>query len=186
MNHPTLSSIAIVLMARSALAMQARERPYGIFDDHADIGSPKRVGLTLGILLLIVFSMTGLVMAEERKAIESIEKLAAPVTFTAIHSEKLKFDKPVWLTPVPGLTDASVILEHRTGKAWLLHGIGDSARKTLFADWGEGVTDGPWEGLMCLAFHPDFSNNRRFFIKHESLIEGQRHTVIVEKGVTWI
>ncbi|MCH1507038.1 MAG: PQQ-dependent sugar dehydrogenase [Verrucomicrobiales bacterium] len=168
-------------MVLPTLAMQARERPCGMFDNHRDIGSPKRAGLTLRILLLIVLSIKGLVVAEERKAIESMEKLATPVTFTAIHSEKLKFDKPVWFSPVPGLTDTSVILEHRTGKAWLLHGTGDSARKTLFADWGEAVTDGPWEGLMCLAFHPDFSNNRRFFIKHETLIEEQRHTVVVEK-----
>jgi len=82
---------------------------------------------------------------------------------------------------VPGLERVFVVLEHQTGKAWLLHKSSINDRKTLFADWGEEVSDGSWEGLMCLAFHPDFQRNRRFFIKHETLIDEQRHTVIVEK-----
>ena len=42
------------------------------------------------------------------------------------------------------------------------------------------VSDGPWEGLMCLAFHPKFSTNRRYFLKHETLRQEQRWTVLRE------
>ena len=137
--------------------------------------------MTLRVLIraTIVFSLVSGLWAQE--AVNHVELLDPPVTFTPIHEESMKFEQPVWFAPVPGLEHAFIVLEHQTGKAWLLHKSPINARKTLFADWGEEVSNGSWEGLMCVAFHPDFIRNRRFFIKHETLIDGQRHTVIVEK-----
>ncbi len=129
-------------------------------------------------LFLLALSFVKTTSAFDWKTVQFAEKLDPPVVLTPIHSGAAKFAQPVWFSPVPGLEDTHIILEHQTGKAWLLEG---KDGKTLFADWGEAVSDGPWEGLMCIAFHPSFPQNRRFFIKHEALIEGQRHTTIVEK-----
>ena len=53
--------------------------------------------------------------------------------------------------------------------------------KESFGDYSDSVSDGPWEGLMCLAFHPEFARNRRYFLKHETIRKGQRWTVLVER-----
>jgi glucose/arabinose dehydrogenase len=37
---------------------------------------------------------------------------------------------------------------------------------------------------MCLAFHPDFTQNRRYFLKHETIRDGQRWTVLVERSAS--
>lgn len=130
--------------------------------------------------------LANLIAAESDSAIQFVERLEEPIALRPLHPPELKFEQPVWCSPVPGLTDALIALEHQTGKAWLLHGAESPddesiPDKTLFADWGAAVSDGPWEGLMCIAFHPRFPENRRFFIKHETLIRGRRHTVVVEK-----
>ena len=67
-----------------------------------------------------------------------------------------------------------VVLEHRSGKAWRLDPAGQASyRKSLFGDFSAAVSDGPWEGLMCLALYPEFSTNRRYFLKHETLRQEQ-------------
>ncbi|MFT4637376.1 MAG: glucose/arabinose dehydrogenase [Verrucomicrobiales bacterium] len=133
------------------------------------------------IALIIVPALLAVASAADTKTVDYIERLETPINFVPVHGASLKFEQPVWFAPVSGLPDASIVLEHQTGKAWLLHQEADGERKTLFADWGKAVSDGPWEGLMCVAFHPDFPNNRRFFVKHETLLDGKRHTVVVEK-----
>lgn len=125
-------------------------------------------------------------LGETRSAINVVEKLDHAIVCRPLLDASARFEQPVWLGPVPGLDGTFLVLEHRTGKAWLLDGLpgeqplGEES-KSLFADWGEVVTDGPWEGLMCVAFHPDFEANRRFFIKHETMLAGRRHTVVMEK-----
>lgn len=123
--------------------------------------------------------------AAEGTAFEAIEDAPAPVAFRAIHSPDQNFSQPVWFAPVPGRPGVAIVLEHRAGKAWLLHREQErdapATRKTLFADWSDAVSDGPWEGLMCVAFHPRYPQNRRFFVKHETIDDGQRFTVVVEK-----
>ena len=133
------------------------------------------------IALIVVLARLAVASAADTKTVDYIERLETPITFVQIHGESLKFEQPVWFSPVQRLQNVSMILEHQTGKAWLLHRDAEGERKTLFADWGKAVSDGPWEGLMCVAFHPDFPSNRRFFVKHETLLDGKRHTVVVEK-----
>ena len=101
------------------------------------------------------------------------ENLDPPITCVPL-AEGLLWDRPVWMTPIPGHEGQWVVLEHRSGKAWRLD-LADQAspHKSLFGDFSAAVSDGPWEGLMCLAFHPKFSTNRRYFLKHETLRQEQ-------------
>ena len=108
------------------------------------------------------------------------ENLDPPITCVSL-AEGLLWDRPVWMTPIPGHEGQWVVLEHRSGKARRLD-LADQAspHKSLFGDFSAAVSDGPWEGLMCLAFHPKFSTNRRYFLKHETLRQEQRWTVLRE------
>lgn len=139
-----------------------------------------RLGTALGIALSLPCSPT-----RGDEAIDYIEKLTSEVAFRPAFPETKRFTQPVWCLPLPGDENQRVVvLEHQTAKAWLGRLDAPDSEKTLFADWGETVSDGPWEGLMCLAFHPRYQENRRFFLKHESLIDGQRHTMVVERRAT--
>jgi glucose/arabinose dehydrogenase len=109
-----------------------------------------------------------------------VEKAEAPIQCQPL-AESLSWDRPVWMTPIPGQDRQWVVLEHRSGKAWRLDLTDETKpQKSLFGDFSAEVSDGPWEGLMCLAFHPGFTLNQRYFIKHETMRAGQRWTVIRE------
>ena len=55
-----------------------------------------------------------------------------------------------------------------TGRIWLLEKSGTNETKTLFADLSKDVFNerGP-NGLLGLALHPQFRENRRYFVKHQ-------------------
>ncbi|MDA7632255.1 PQQ-dependent sugar dehydrogenase, partial [Verrucomicrobia bacterium] len=111
-----------------------------------------------------------------------IEVSNTPLRFSRLFPDSLRFDKPVWMSQLPNTRDQFVVLEHRTGKAFRLFLNPDGTyNKESFGDYSDSVSDGPWEGLMCLAFHPEFTRNRRYFLKHETIRKGQRWTVLVER-----
>jgi putative heme-binding domain-containing protein len=110
-----------------------------------------------------------------------ITELQEGIQFTPVHPDNLRFDKPVFVVAIPGSDQSLLILEHRTGKIWRLAIGSPEPEKLLFADLHEEVSDGPWEGLVCVAFHPAFQTNRRYFVKHEQLRDNRRFTRIVEQ-----
>ncbi len=118
------------------------------------------------------------------EAWSTIHSARESIRLEELTTDSLRFDQPVWMEQIPGVEGRHfIILEHRTGKAWRLSVSSDDApQKELFGDWSDVVSDGPWEGLMCVAFHPDYPVNGRFFIKHESIENGQRKTVLEERS----
>ncbi|MCA9150052.1 MAG: PQQ-dependent sugar dehydrogenase, partial [Planctomycetales bacterium] len=100
-----------------------------------------------------------------------ISRTAQQLTFAPLLPDELRFDKPVWAVPIPTASQDNatrsrhfLVVEHQTKRIWNLVTDDDlsATRKTLFADLGPGI---PGEGrLACLAFHPDFRHNRKYYI----------------------
>jgi putative heme-binding domain-containing protein len=111
----------------------------------------------------------------------SIPLLAKPIQFRPFHPSHIRFAGPVWFGPIPGLTNQFVVLEHQEGKIWRLEKAGDGDHKKLFLDLSAEVSVGPVEGLMCIAFHPQFATNRKYYLKHETRRAGQLRTLLVER-----
>ena len=110
-----------------------------------------------------------------------IEELDTPIQFIPLHSTAEKFDQPVWFGAHPVHAQIFVVLEHRKARIWLLDQRTVNIQKRLFADLSDQVSDGPWEGLVCMAFHPQFTQNRRYFLKHEIILDNRRFTLVVER-----
>ena len=117
----------------------------------------------------------------EEALVGDAPRAKVPARLTPLHDASVRFDQPVWASPYPNRNDTLMVLEHRKARAWLLETGDEATRKTLFADLEGDVSDGPWEGLMSVAFHPSFASNRRYFLKHETIEAGQRYTLIVER-----
>jgi putative heme-binding domain-containing protein len=122
-----------------------------------------------------------------------IPELAKPVGLVPFFGEDLRFPhafvhKPgdvrsglVWFGQLPGDPTAFIAL-HQTGKIWLLkkHPSGDT--KTLFTDMASELFNerGP-NGLLGLAFHPKFRQNRKYYVKHQVFEDQKIATVLVER-----
>jgi putative heme-binding domain-containing protein len=87
----------------------------------------------------------------------------------------------VWFSQVPGSSNLFFVV-HQTGKIWLVEKRPGADRKELFADFSAELFNerGP-NGLLGLAFHPQFRQNGKYYLKHQILEAGQIATVLVEK-----
>jgi glucose/arabinose dehydrogenase len=69
------------------------------------------------------------------------------------------FNRPTWVGVAPGDPDALWVLE-QPGRVVRLH----KGRRTTVIDLTRGVTTGAEQGLLGIAFHPDFATNRRLYL----------------------
>ena len=123
----------------------------------------------------------------------TIPELAKPVTLRPFFSELMRFphafvQKPgdvrsglVWFGQLPGAPNM-FLAGHQTGKLWLLEKSGTNESKTLFADISKDIFNerGP-NGLLGVAFHPKFRENRRYFVKHQVFEGGKIVTTVAER-----
>ena len=122
-----------------------------------------------------------------------IPELATPIVVRPFFDEQLRFphafvQKPgdvrfglVWFGQLPGIRDVFLAV-HQTGKIWLLEKHSTNDNKTLFGDFSHELFNerGP-NGLLGLAFHPRFHQNRKYYLKHQVFEEGKIATTVVEK-----
>ena len=129
----------------------------------------------------------------DRSMPANIPELAKPIALRPFFGEDLRFphafvQKPgdvrsglVWFGPLPGQSN-SFLGAHQTGKIWLLEKGATNDMKTLFADVSKDLFNerGP-NGLLGMAFHPKFRENRKYYLKHQVFEEGKIATTVVER-----
>lgn len=122
-----------------------------------------------------------------------IPELVTPVRLVPFFNEELRFPhafvhKPgdvrsglVWFGQLPGHATTFVAV-HQTGKIWLLEKHQTNDTRVLFADVGSELFNerGP-NGLLSIAFHPMFLQNRKYYLKHQVFEEGRIGTVVIER-----
>lgn len=113
-----------------------------------------------------------------------ILEVAKPVRLLPFHSEDMRFDHPVWIILKPGTARTFLVVDQQTRKIWQLEKREDGDRKTLFADLSPEAITGQFEGVMCLAFHPKFTENRKYYLNYHVREEGIFSPVIVERLAT--
>ncbi|MCZ6793661.1 MAG: PQQ-dependent sugar dehydrogenase [Planctomycetota bacterium] len=110
-----------------------------------------------------------------------IPRSQKPVRFRPIHPQELAFENPVWCGALPATDADLVVVEHHASRIWrLVRGEG-RVRKELFLDLGDQTHISSNQGLTCLAFHPRYGENRRYFLKHEVRERGEVKTTVVER-----
>ncbi|MDP3072803.1 MAG: PQQ-dependent sugar dehydrogenase [Opitutaceae bacterium] len=124
---------------------------------------------------------------------DEIPPLAKLATLRPLLPEALRFPHTVvkqpgdvrlgltWFGQIPGEENAFLVA-HQSGKIWRLERGPEGFTKTLFADFSAEVFNrrGP-NGLLGVAFHPRFRENRRYFEKHQ-IVEGDAiATLVVER-----
>ncbi len=77
----------------------------------------------------------------------------------------ITFSQPLGLVVPPGETDRLFVIE-KTGRIQVIANLGSTPVKQLFLDLTSRVlvNDSTEEGLLGLAFHPDFATNRYFYV----------------------
>ena len=116
-----------------------------------------------------------------------IPQLVKPVSARPFISEELKLPRAKVQTgltsfrQVPAMSNVFLVL-HQQGVIWLLEKTATGEIKTLFSDLSSEVfyERGP-NGLLDVAFHPKFRQNRKYYLKYQVFEEGKVATIVVEK-----
>ena len=90
---------------------------------------------------------------------------ADPMKYKTFYdTTKIKFDGVMWFEEIPGKKGYFLVAE-LNGKVWVLNSTaGDGGTKTLYMDFPTyHSTSYREEGLICLAFHPKFTENRKLY-----------------------
>jgi putative heme-binding domain-containing protein len=116
-----------------------------------------------------------------------IPHIAKPVIFRPFFSQELKLPPAKVQTgltafhQVPGLSNVFLVL-HQKGMIWTMEKTATNEEKTVFADLiGEVFYERGPNGLLDLAFHPRFRENRKYYLKYQVFEEGKVATIIIEK-----
>jgi len=104
--------------------------------------------------------------------------IANPVSLIPLNGPDLRFEHPTWFGAVPGLTNVFLVAEHETGRIWRFQS-GQRPAKTLYLE--TGAHDSGARGLVGLAFHPRFADNRKYYLVKQVGDHGQFASVVFER-----
>ena len=114
--------------------------------------------------------------------VNEIPAIKKPIRLEPLHTKDIKFDHPVCVIAVPGSKTDLMVVEQKTRKIWRLE---NKARRELFADLSDEATTGQFEGVMCLAFHPRFQQNRKYYLNYHVRNQGSFFSpIIAERRAT--
>lgn len=116
--------------------------------------------------------------AGQRGMPASIDELKQPIGLRPFHTNEHKFAHPVWFGPIPGVAGSFAVVEHETGKVWRLEKGAAGETKTLFLDTGRLMPGA--HGLMGIAFHPKYAQNRKYYLVKQPVENGRFFTQICE------
>jgi putative heme-binding domain-containing protein len=104
-----------------------------------------------------------------------------PARLERLHSTKIKFDHPVCVIASPTNSGEYFVVEQKTRKIWRLDSNEnpDKADRSLFVDLSDEASTGQFEGVVCLAFHPQFKKNRKYYVNYHVRNQGSHFSPII-------
>ncbi|MFP6874594.1 MAG: PQQ-dependent sugar dehydrogenase [Verrucomicrobiales bacterium] len=111
-----------------------------------------------------------------------ISSLGKSVKLVPVFGEGLDLEKPVWFGEHPVIDNAFIIVENsRASLSLLVKGPGGREMRSPFVQILDEVYVTNDEGLLGLAFHPAFADNRKYYLMHEVKDGARRGMVIGER-----
>jgi putative heme-binding domain-containing protein len=110
---------------------------------------------------------------------EQIQSIRKPIRLELFRGGSLTFEHPVWFGPVPGESNAFLVVEHETGNIWRLDPSPSGPSRTLFVNL-EPYIKGT-RGLLGMALHPNFPKTGKYYYAKHLLEHGNFATYIFER-----
>ncbi len=132
------------------------------------------VALTLAFLVAVVAAR-----AQTKKASGPGNSSGAlPILQTRVAFPNLRFDRPVALAEPADGSKLLFVVEQHQKKIWSFPNDRTTSDKVLFLTLPDPINTGNEEGLLGMAFHPKYKENRTFFVYYSADDSGKRHSVV--------
>jgi putative heme-binding domain-containing protein len=109
-----------------------------------------------------------------------IPAAAQGVELVPFFSGNIQLNRPLWFGAMPGFTNRFVVLEHGGG-SWIIERASEGDTQSPLLDLRGAVRVGGATGLLGLAFHPKFRENRKYYLKYQIVENGRISTLLVER-----
>jgi glucose/arabinose dehydrogenase len=126
-----------------------------------------------------VLALAGLAASQDTKPqARSGSKGSLPALKARVAFPNLRFDRPIALASPDDGTNLLFVAEQHTATIWSFPNERKTADKKLFLPLRHPINKGNEEGLLGLAFHPKYKENKQFFIYYSANDSGRRHSVV--------
>ncbi len=117
--------------------------------------------------------------AQESKATSPAPaKRSLPALATKVAFPNLRFDRPVAFAYPDDGSKLFFVVEQHTATIWSFPDDRTTSDKKLFLKLPDPINRGNEEGLLGLAFHPKYKENKQFFVYYSANDRGHRHSVV--------
>jgi glucose/arabinose dehydrogenase len=121
--------------------------------------------------LLALAAFTGPLPAAEKPG--ALPKLTTQVAFP-----NLRFDRPVAMAYSDDGSNRLIVIEQHQAKIWSFPNARDTSTKDLILELPDPIHRGNEEGLLGVACHPRFKENRQVFVYYSANDKGSRRSVV--------
>jgi glucose/arabinose dehydrogenase len=141
--------------------------------------STLRVQLLFASILVGVLSTTASAFAQNRKPRGKIAAAQAlPALETKVAFPNLQFQRPVAFDDPHDGSNLFFVAEQHTAEIWSFPSVRATNEKSLFLRLPDRINRGNEEGLLGLAFHPKYKENKTFFVYYSADDRGKRRSVV--------
>jgi quinoprotein glucose dehydrogenase len=128
--------------------------------------------------LIIVMALTSPGLAQDRRGRGQTAGGSLPALATQVAFANLRFDRPVAFAYPDDGSDLLFVNEQHTATVWSFPNDRATSDKKLFLKLPDPINRGNEEGLLGLAFHPKYKENKQFFVYYSANDQGARHSVV--------
>jgi glucose/arabinose dehydrogenase len=141
-----------------------------------------RFAVPLFVVTLVpisVLALAGLAASQDTKPqARSATNESLPALKTKVAFPNLRFDRPVAFSDPDDGTNLLFVAEQHTATIWSFPNDRTTADKKLFLKLPDPINKGNEEGLLGLAFHPKYKDNKLFFVYYSANDNRSRRSVV--------
>ncbi len=129
-------------------------------------------------IAVMTLSSPGFAQEKKTTQVGPRTKGSLPALATKVAFPNLKFDRPVAFAYPDDGSNLLFVDEQHTATIWSFPNERTTSDKKLFLELPDPINRGNEEGLLGLAFHPKYKENKQFFVYYSANDQGHRRSVV--------
>jgi glucose/arabinose dehydrogenase len=135
--------------------------------------------LTLATVPIVLMTLVSAGAAQESKTGKSAAaNRTLPLLATSVAFPNLSFERPVAFAYPDDGSKLFFVANQHTATVWSFPDDRSTSDKKLFLKLPDPINRGNEEGLLGLAFHPKYKENKQFFVYYSANDRGHRRSVV--------
>jgi glucose/arabinose dehydrogenase len=135
-------------------------------------------GLLVAIATAAVTQYTPATAQTRKPSSKSAASVSLPKLATAVAFPNLRFDRPVAMADPADGSNLLFVVEQHTATIWSFANERSTSVKQLFLKLPDPINRGNEEGLLGMAFHPKYKENKLFFVYYSANDQNKRRSVV--------